>query len=362
MRNVTKVKQIKIIDYKFNDNYHSQQASSSNLSTWTVKKISLNSTTILYYDQDLKLASTGVFEIPLESQPTDCLLWTLFPRQIWSITLNELTRVHYIRIKLYGDNIEDFHHNGEIIFDLLLKNITTFEINNNNNQQQIYDKIKLPTEIKCQETIPSTSQYVDPYQQKYSANYLVIDFLCEIEDTVKSTIDYTFSNIFEVDQLYVNAIDIRFTMVDMKQDSSISSASVKDTKTTTILNNNNNDYKNNINNYSTLHKVEFKQRISKISLCELKVYTFNNDCGSPDMPVNALVKREYTWFNENVQKTYNYACLDKNRELKGMFNNNNNNHIKYIYIVVVFLYIIYRKFQRRMWKLWPMETRISSVC
>lgn len=272
----------------------------------------------LYYDQDLKLAPTGAFEIPLKRQPEECLRWSLFPKQVWTFTLNKPTRVHYVRIKLFGENIEDLHQSREIVFDMVLKNISYFEQPleggkpPHGHPNSKTGHVKLPIELKCKETTPKASQYEsDSYQQKYSANYLVLDFLCEIENIQKSIFEYFFSYDYEVDQLYASVIEVRFDMSRLSQPSAIQSttptaqSTLKDSEQSQSSDTNDGQ--------------EFRQKIFVTSLCELKLYTFHNDCGMPDIPVSAIVQRDFNFLDESERKTYKYICSDKNQELKGKF-------------------------------------------
>ncbi|OTF80702.1 hypothetical protein BLA29_004280 [Euroglyphus maynei] len=64
--------------------------------------------------------------------------------------------------------------------------------------------------------------------------------------------------------------------------------------------------------------LEFKQKIFVISLCELHLYSFEPDCGSPDLPVTAIVQRDFNYIEDNghVRKSYKYSC-PYNQEIKG---------------------------------------------
>ncbi|OTF78951.1 hypothetical protein BLA29_010398, partial [Euroglyphus maynei] len=94
---------------------------------------------LIYYDESLQLNPNGSFQVPLINQPHDCLRWSLSAKQVWSLNLDRKTLVHYVRLKLYGNHIEDLYLNHEIGIDLSLTNISIQISNNNNNQSRHVD-------------------------------------------------------------------------------------------------------------------------------------------------------------------------------------------------------------------------------
>lgn len=279
--NRTKLKHIRITDYKLNLETQKQTTNETN-----DQSISL----LIYYDESLLLNTNGAFEIPLQNQPNECLRWSLSPKQTWSIKLNNQTKVHYVRIKLYGNHIEDLYLNHEIKIDMSLQNISFLESIKENAE---FNFVSLPIEIKCRETVPKASPF-ETYQQKYSPNYLVLDFMCEIDHKEKSIFEFLFSNDYDVDQLFVNTIEVRFQMLKLLAEPSVADSGLE------------------------LVRVA-KQKIIVISLCELKLYSFDSDCGQPDIPVTTIVQRDFNYFYEPAShKSYKYICLDKNQVIKGL--------------------------------------------
>ena len=286
--NSSKLTQVKISDYNYDDdeskNRVVNQTHLNNSTNVTIPlKLPINSINV-YYDKDLKLVPTGVFELPLSTQPAQCLPWSLSPHQVWSFTLDKPTRIHYVRIKLYGDHIEDLYLNHEISFSISLKNITY--IDGSLDITDPLNQIPMPIDLKCTETNPDESQYEDSYKQKYSANYLVLDFDCEMETEQKTIFEFFFTYDYEVDQLYSNRIEVRFNM-------------------------------NNFHMDNEHGDIEMKKKISVTSLCELKLYSFNSDCGDPDIPVHAIVQKDFNFNEEIEKKSYKFLCNDKSHELKG---------------------------------------------
>lgn len=242
---------------------------------------------LIYYDQSLMLGPNGTFQIPLNNQPNDCIRWSLSPKQIWTLNLTNRTRIHYVRMKLYGKNIEDLYLNHEISIELSLKNFT---LNAESLSSSIEHDDSFSYEFKCRETTPKENQF-STYSQKYSANYLVLDFLCEMEDREKSILEiFTDNNDYEVDEIFANSIEIGFEMLNLFE-----------------------PHKDNVDS-------EFKQKIFVISLCELQLYSFKSDCGLPDVPVSAIVQRDLKYVKEqgDIHKSYKYICLNKNQETKGI--------------------------------------------
>lgn len=279
----------------------------------------------------------GVFEIPLADQPEKCISWSLFPEQVWSMTLSVPARIHYVRIKLYGDKIEDLHQNKDILFSMTLKNITYVdapgEARGREDVPEQPKPVDMPNvQIRCKETFPKTSQYVNSYKQKYSANYLILDFLCEAEGIQKSIFEYIFSYDYAIDQLYASVIEIRFSMLNLKVAAKTGSDQ---------------------SSHNSHHEIELAQKIFVTRMCALKVYAFHTDCGTPDIPVNAIVQREYNFLDDNERKTYKYICNDKNQELKGLK--------KTFYVFIIKKTFCYRQLLRRMRLLQSLEERISPV-
>ena len=197
------------------------------------------------------------------------------------------------------------------------------QLNPQQQQQPPPEPVQLPNiEIRCRETFPKASQYVNSAQQKYSANYLVLDFLCEAESIQKSIFEYFFSYDYAIDQLYAGVIEIRFSMLNLK----VSPTSTSSRPTATSPEGGKAEGKSTTSKSSSGSKgadevpheeIELAQKIFAVRLCALKVYAFHTDCGSPDVPVNAIVQREYNFLDDNERKTYKYICNDKNQELKG---------------------------------------------
>lgn len=271
--NQTKLSYMKISDYK---------DESPNSKAEDEKPINV----LIYYDQSLMLSPNGTFQIPLNNQPNDCIRWSLSPKQIWTLNLTNRTRIHYVRIKLYGKNIEDLYLNHEISIELSLKNFTL----NTESLSSVENTDSFSYEFKCRETTPKENQF-STYFQKYSANYLVLDFLCEMEDREKSILEiFTDNNDYEVDEIFANSIEIGFEMLNLLE-----------------------PHKDNVDS-------EFKQKIFVISLCELQLYSFKSDCGLPDVPVSAIVQRDLKYIKEqgDIHKSYKYICLNKNQDTKGI--------------------------------------------
>ncbi|KAH9422062.1 hypothetical protein DERP_002354 [Dermatophagoides pteronyssinus] len=275
--NQTKLSHVKVSDFKVIDTTNSKE----NLFGSFPEDKPIN--VLIYYDESLQLNPNGSFQVPLINQPHDCLRWSLSPKQVWSLNLDRKTLVHYVRLKLYGDHIEDLYLNHEIGIDLSLTNIS---IQISKNHSRHIDS--LPLEIKCIETIPKESQF-SAYHQKYSANYLVLDFLCEIEEKEKSLYEFLFAEDYDIDELVIGVIKIGFEMFNILH----------------------------IDNGQNID-LEFKQKIFVISLCELHLYSFEPDCGAPDLPVTAIVQRDFNFIEDNghVRKSYRYTC-PYNQEIKG---------------------------------------------
>lgn len=293
LRNLTRLKTIKIRDYRYREDKKSVQ-NGTQLGNESFVEEPINAVT-LHYEENLQQSPNGTFEIPLDSQPEKCISWGLFPRQMWSLTLSKPTQIHYVRIKLYGDKIEDLHQNRDIAFEMSLKNITYYDPQQVAKSQE--EHIKMPIEIKCRETLPPTSQYTYSYKQKFSANYLILDFLCEVELIQKSIFEYFFSIDYKVDQLYASVIEVRFAMLNLKVSSQEQGRSRS----------------------MPAEEIELAQKIYATRMCALRVYSFTTDCGEPDIPVSAIVQREYNFLDDNERKTYKYICNDKTQELNGSF-------------------------------------------
>lgn len=245
----------------------------------------------------------GLFDIPLPNQPDQCLRWSLSPNQIWSLVLDKPTTIHYIRIKLYGEAIEDLHLNHEISFDVCLKNL--FFLGGDKDEKQgkssLLKHLQTPTSIKCRQITPKKSPF-ESSEQKYSADYLIMDYLCEMESNVRSVFDFFFAVDFEVEQLYASTIEIKFNMIKPHDHQEAEPTENSDASAVDVA------------------IPEHLNKISVISLCEVKVYEFSLDCGSPDIPVNSIIQRDYSFLDENnrERKTYKYVCSDKNNEIKGL--------------------------------------------
>ncbi|KPM10986.1 hypothetical protein QR98_0095510 [Sarcoptes scabiei] len=311
--NRTRLNHIEVSNYRMDvmtsDENNSENQSKNDFVSSLDKPVNM----MIYYDQSLQLDTNGAFQVPLKSQPIDCIRWSLSPRQTWKMNLDRMTRVHYVRIKLFGNHIEDLYLNHEISIKLSLKNVSigsnrTVKLENDSKDDGDDDVGKdsfgsnetnqkpIPIEIKCSVTIPKESQF-STYQQKYSANYLVLDFLCEIGGEEKSFIELLLSEDDDVDSLMVNSIEIRFEMLN------------------TVYNEDDD---------STLHSEsitidEFKQKIFVISLCELQIYSFRSDCGFPDFPVTAIVQQDFNFIDSggHERKSFKFTCIDKNRIIKG---------------------------------------------
>ncbi|KAH7645874.1 hypothetical protein HUG17_1412 [Dermatophagoides farinae] len=277
--NQTKLSHVKVSDFKVTDTIGKENDNNLFGNFPEDKPINV----LIYYDESLQLNPNGSFEVPLINQPHDCLRWSLSSKQVWTMNLDRKTLVHYVRLKLYGDHIEDLYLNHEIGIDLSLTNIS---IQVSNNQSRQMDSLQL--EIKCDETIPKESQF-STYHQKYSANYLVLDFLCEIDDKEKSLFEFLFAEDYDIDELLIGVIEVRFEMFNILHI----------------------DHGQNID-------LEFKQKIFVISLCELHLYSFEPDCGTPDLPVTAIVQRDFNFIEDNghVRKSYKYTC-PYNQEIRG---------------------------------------------
>lgn len=379
LRNSTKLKNIKFSDYRYRRSRDkggspgmTNESSASEQQQQQPEHEPINAVT-LHFEPDLKMSPNGTFEIPLEEQPEKCISWGLFPEQVilvkkggflilfnliffqvWSMTLTAPARIHYVRIKLNGDKIEDLHQSRDIAFEMSLKNITYVDApgearreresgfsgrgdsqKGNKQQQQpqlnpqlqqqqppqsLPEPVQLPNiEIRCRETFPKASQYVNSAQQKYSANYLVLDFLCEAESIQKSIFEYFFSYDYAIDQLYAGVIEIRFSMLNLKVSPTSTSSRPATSPEGGKAEGKSIEARGSKGAEDEVphEEIELAQKIFAVRLCALKVYAFHTDCGSPDVPVNAIVQREYNFLDDNERKTYKYICNDKNQELKG---------------------------------------------
>ncbi len=376
LRNSTKLKNIKFSDYRYRRSRDKggspgmTNESSTSEQQQQPEHEPINAVT-LHFEPDLKMSPNGTFEIPLEEQPEKCISWGLFPEQVilvkkggflilfnliffqvWSMTLTAPARIHYVRIKLNGDKIEDLHQSRDIAFEMSLKNITYVDApgearrerengftgrgdsqKGNKQQQQpqlnpqlqpppqsLPEPVQLPNiEIRCRETFPKASQYVNSAQQKYSANYLVLDFLCEAESIQKSIFEYFFSYDYAIDQLYAGVIEIRFSMLNLKVSPTSTSSRPATSPEGGKAEGKSIEARGSKGAEDEVphEEIELAQKIFAVRLCALKVYAFHTDCGSPDVPVNAIVQREYNFLDDNERKTYKYICNDKNQELKG---------------------------------------------
>lgn len=276
--NRTLLKHIQVKDHKVTEKQNT---------TKTLSKSDKSSPSVfIIYDESWTLGSNGAFEVPSQNQPNGCLRWSLSPNQTWSVNLKNQTKVHYVRIKLHGKKIEDLYLNREIKIELSLKNITL-----NEPIRDDIDYVAKPLEIKCRETVPKSSQF-EIFEQKFSPNYLVLDFLCEIDSNEKIIFDILYPYEYDMNYLYVNTLEIKFQMHNIQEPT------------------------------GSDETYELKQKIILIFLCELKLYAFSSNCGVPDIPVTTIMQKDYNYFYElnDERKAYKYICIDTNKVIRGLSN------------------------------------------
>jgi hypothetical protein len=179
----------------------------------------------------------GAFTPPVGRHPNDCLKWKIGQEQIWFFALKTFVEVHYIRLKLYAENLRQQFINNEIRIKVFLNNLWG---------------------LKCELSNSYAINKEENYGNKDMKNFLTLEFLCE-------------SDLVPIKANKVHAIFVNFS-------------AKKDIKMFTI------------------------------SVCDLRVYHFDESCGEPDLPVSTQVRKSE--IIEDIEQ-YDYLCKDNDHILEG---------------------------------------------
>jgi hypothetical protein len=151
--------------------------------------------------------------------------------------LKNFVEVHYIRLKLYAENLRQQFINNEIRIKVFLNNLFG---------------------LKCELSNFYAINKEENYGKKDTKNFLTLEFLCE-------------SDLIPIEANKVQEIFVNFSA-----------------------------------------KKEIK--IFTISVCDLRVYHFDESCGQPDQPVSTkVIKSEII---EDIEQ-YEYNCKDNDHILEG---------------------------------------------
>jgi hypothetical protein len=179
----------------------------------------------------------GAFSPPVGRRPNDCLKWKISQDQIWLFELKNLVEVHYIRLKLYAQNLRQQFINNEIRIKVFLNNLLG---------------------LKCEHSNSSAINKEENYGNNDMKNFLTLEFLCE-------------SDLIPIKVNKAHAIFV---------------------------------------NFSAKKEID----IFTISVCDLRVYHFDESCGVPDQPVSTkIIKSE---INEDFEQ-YDYICKDNDHIIEG---------------------------------------------
>jgi hypothetical protein len=184
-----------------------------------------------------KYNNFGAFTPPVGRHPNNCLKGKISEEQIWFFKLKNFVEIHYIRLKLYAQNLRQQFINDEIRIKVFLNHLWG---------------------LKCELSNSDAINKEENYGNKYTKNFLTLEFLCE-------------SDLIPIKANKVHSIVVNF-----------------------------------------MAKKEIQ--IFTISVCDLRVYHFDESCGEPDQPVSTQVRKSEIY--EDIEQ-YDYICKDNDHILEG---------------------------------------------